>query len=141
MWRLIVMATNNKNNKVIAFKSSNEIMNCDIDFEQDFYLDYENKHYIELDFILQKLHLNKEQWTILTSCMRKLKQQLLDEIVADDIEFQAKKREHEARMEHYKTKLDELNYTKEQLDNGVAIEDLEGIAYFDGDFGSFGLSL
>ena len=67
--------------------------------------------------------------------------QFEDEIEADDREFEAMKREHEAKMAHRIAKLDELNYIKEQLDNGVAIEDLDGIAYFDGDFGSFGLSL
>ena len=95
------MGENNKNNnkgKVIAFKGSNEITNYNIDFDQDFYLNYDEKHYIELDFILQKLHLNKEQWTILTTCMRKLKQQLLDEMEADEREWEEKKRYYEAKL-------------------------------------------
>ena len=135
------MGENNKNNKVIAFKASSEVIDYDQDFDPDFYLDNGDKNYISIDFIFKKLHLNKEQMFILTSNLRKVLRQLEDEIEADDREFEALEREHNARMEHYKTKIDELNYVKEQLDNGVAIEDLDGIAYFDGDFGSYGVLL
>ena len=132
---------NTEVNKVVAFKGSNKVTDNEQDFDPNFYIDYDNKGYIDVDFVLQKLHLNKEQRFILTSNLKRLKKQLEDEIEADDREFEAMEREYNARMEHYKTKIDELNYIKEQLDNGVAIEDLDGIEYFDGDFGSFGLSL
>ena len=136
-----MLCKNNKNNKVIAFKTPSEVTDNEQDFDPNFYIDYDNKGYIDVDFVLQKLHLNKEQRFILTSNLKRLKKQLEDEIEADDREFEALEREHNARMEHYKTKIDELNYVKEQLDNGVAIEDLDGIAYFDGDFGSYGVLL
>ena len=104
---------NNKNNNVVAFKGSNEIA----DFDPDFYLDYEERNYIDLNFILQKLHLSKEQKRILFGEFRKLKKHIEDEMEADRIE-------HEAKMAHYKFVIETLDDFKNRRNNGEDLDKL-----------------
>ena len=114
---------NNKNNNVVAFKGSNEI-DYNQDFDPNFYLDYEERNYIDLNFILQKLHLNKEQKRILFGELRKLKKHIEDEIEADRIEFEAMEREHEAKMAHYKFVIETLDDFKNRRNNGEDLDTL-----------------
>ena len=93
---------NNKSNnkgKVIAFKGSNEItVDYDQDFDPDFYLDYKERNYVDLTFVLQKLHLSKEQRRLLFDEFRKLKKHIEDEMEADEREYEEKKRYYEAKL-------------------------------------------
>ena len=88
---------NNKNNNVVAFKGSNKI-DYNQDFDPDFYLDYGDKNYIDVNFVLQKLHLSKEQKRILFGEFRKLKKHIEDEMEADEREWEEKKRYYEAKL-------------------------------------------
>ena len=88
--------------KVIAFKGSNEVtVDYDQDFDPDFYLDYKERNYVDLTFVLQKLHLSKEQRRLLFDEFRKLKKHIEDEMEADEREYEEKKRYYEAKLAQY----------------------------------------